>query len=358
MNSEPDSYINFLEHYGEMHPPRMRYGGEEDFLAWQRRFRETVMTLRGVLPERVKRSGQRARGAEHQGPAPEVMEETDAGDHTRFRMRLPVSEVSSPIVHLLVPKGIAAGEKRPGLVVYHGHESNIDAICGVGPPLHGADEAEHERRAYARLAVQEGYVVLALPLWGWTGRDGHVNAVGNRDKCNVIQMAGLMYGINPLALHLQDGEAALDYLASRDDVDADRLGCLGNSTGGRNTMWLAALDDRVAACVPSGCMNTFRERSLKLSSCGIQYFPGLLQFGDVTELFQLIAPRAMQLQAGEGDGLITPADRDTIERDVREVYRLLGEEGRFDYVLHEHGHLLEWEAARDFLGENLSTRRR
>lgn len=336
-----DSFVDLLNLYGEAHPPSMRYHDGDDFAEWQQRFRNTVLTLRGHLPERV-------RGAE-----PEVLEEMDAGDHTRIRMRLPVSEVASPPVHLLVPKGIQAGDLRPGLVVYHGHESNIDAICGVGDPLHGGDEGDHARRAYARLAVEAGYTVLALPLWGWAGRDGHGDLVGGRDGCNVIGMAGGMYGINPLGLHLQDGEAALDYLAARDDVDEARLGCLGNSTGGRNTMWLAAMDERVKACVPSGCMNTFRERSLKLSSCGIQYFPGLLQYGDVTELFSLIAPRAMQLQAGEGDGLITTSDRDSIERDVRAAYGSLEAENRFDYVLHGHGHLLEWEAARRFLEEHL-----
>lgn len=37
------------------------------------------------------------------------------------------------------------------------------------------------------------------------------------------------------------------------------------------TMWLTLDDERVRACVPSGCMNHFRERSQKLSSCGIQF---------------------------------------------------------------------------------------
>ena len=357
-----DSFTEMLERYGEAHPPSMRYDGDGDFSAWQRRFRETVLTLRGMVPDRV--AGE-----------PEVVEEVDVGDHTRIRMRLPVSEASRPTVHLLVPKGIEGGEKRAGIVVYHGHERDVDAICGVvaansgadnvedAPPVPGqrpvsredrrAEQDDFERRSYARVAVREGYIVLALPLWGWVGRDGHGDLIRRRDPCNVIGMAAGMYGMNPLALHLQDGEPALDYLASRPDVDAERLGCIGNSTGGRNTMWLAALDERVKACVPSGCMNTFRERSLKLSSCGIQYFPGLLQYGDVTELFSLIAPRAMQLQAGEGDALITATDRDGIETDVRAAYERLGAGGRFGYVLHPHGHLLEWEAARAFLESEL-----
>ena len=119
------------------------------------------------------------------------------------------------------------------------------------------------------------------------------------------------------------------------------------------TMWLTVFDSRVKVCVPSGCMNTFRERSLKLSSCGIQYPFGLLRFGDVPEVFCLIPPQPMQLQAGEGDGLITPAHRDDIEAQVRNAYGLVDAESSLDYVLHGDGHLLEWESAAAFLAKHL-----
>ena len=67
------------------------------------------------------------------------------------------------------------------------------------------------------------------------------------------------------------------------------------------------------------------------------------------ELFSLIAPRPMQLQAGEGDGLITPSDRDDMEEHVRRAYARLEAEESFDYALHQEGHLLKWELAAPFL---------
>jgi len=215
------------------------------------------------------------------------------------------------------------------------------------------EEGDNGLRAYALSAVRAGYVVLAPAWWGWAGRDGHVGRVGERDKCNVIQMAAGMYGLNVLALHIQDGQAAIDVLAARPEVDALRIGCLGNSYGGRTTMWLTIYDQRIRACVPSGCMNTFRERSLKLSSCAIQYLPGVLRYGDVAELFALIAPRPMQLQCGEEDGLITPGDRDSIIATVRRAYAAHGSEDQLDYALHPGGHLLVWERAEPFLRRHL-----
>ncbi len=66
-----------------------------------------------------------------------------------------------------------------------------------------------------------------------------------------------------------------------------------------------------------------------------------------------IAPRPMQMQAGEDDPLITPADRDAMEAMVRRAYALCGAEENFDYVLHPHGHLLSCEQATAFLKKHL-----
>ena len=122
-------------------------------------------------------------------------------------------------------------------------------------------------------------------------------------------------------------------------------------------MWLAIFDERIKICVPAGCMNIFRERSLKLSSCAIQYLPGLLQYGDVPELFGLIAPRPMQLQAGEGDNLITASDRDQIKWVVKKAYHLLGAEENFEYILHSRGHTFAWDLAAPFFKRHLKIER-
>lgn len=332
-----ESFIDFLEAYGGANPPSMIYREGGDFAEWQRGFRAKVDSLRGPLPGRVEL-------------APEIVESVEAEDHTRHLMRIPVSEFSALAAYLLIPRDLPSGEQQAGLIVSHGHAKyGIDSMCGV----QGMDTEDARRRAYALYAVRAGYVVLAPAWWGWVSRDGHLDRVGSRDKCNTIQNAASMYGLNVLSLHIQDGQAAVDVLAARPEVDAERIGCIGNSYGGRTTMWLTIFDERIKACIPSGCMNTFRERSLKLSSCGIQYLFGLLQYGDVPELFSLIAPRPMQLQCGELDGLITPEDRDAMEATVRQAYRALSAEEHFDYARHPDGHLLVWELAEPFLGRHL-----
>jgi len=336
MNHPSASFISLLEAFGQSQPPAMEHREGEKFAAWQKRFKDQLTHLLSPLPERPE-------------PEAEIVETVELADHIRFRLNIRVTDYSTLPANLLIPHDLGSDGKCPGMLVLHGHESDIDAICGA----RGMEEGDNDRRAYALFAVRAGYATLAPAMWGWEGRKGHLDLIGRRDKCNVIQMAAGMYGLNLMDLHLQDHRAALDLLASRPEVDAARIGCLGNSTGGRMTMWLSIFDSRVRACIPSGCMNTFRERSLKLSSCGLQYPFGLLRYGDVPELFSLIAPRPMQLQVGAQDPLITPADRDAMERTVRRAYRQLDAENGFDYVLHPEGHILQWDRAAEFLQKNL-----
>ena len=332
----PHAFTQLLERLGRAQPPSLAYEPGADCAAWQARFRQALDCLRSPLPERPE-------------PRVERVAQVEADDHVRQRLEIRVSDYSTLPANLLLPKADAPAGGRPGLLVLHGHESDIDAISGACD----LDEGEKGRRAYALSAVRAGYAVLAPSLWGWEGRDGHVERIGRRDKCNVIQMAAAMYGVNVVDLHLQDLQASLDVLADLPGVDAARVGCLGNSTGGRMTMWLSIFDGRVKACVASGSMNTFRERSLKLASCGLQYPFGLLRLGDVAELFCLIAPRPMQLQAGARDSLITPADRDAMYETVRHAYGALGAAGALDYVLHPEGHILLWERAQAFFARHL-----
>src|SRR4029079_19636812 len=52
---------------------------------------------------------------------------------------------------------------------------------------------------------------------------------------------------------------SLDYLVSRPEVDAKKLGCTGNSGGGTLTAYLMALDERIQCAAPS-CYITSLEK--------------------------------------------------------------------------------------------------
>jgi len=86
---------------------------------------------------------------------------------------------------------------------------------------------------------------------------------------------------------------ALDYLLSRKEVDAKRVGCTGNSGGGTLTTYLSALDDRIQAAAPS-CYITSWERLLDAlgPQDGEQNFPYWLSNGlDFPDFLYAFAPK-------------------------------------------------------------------
>ena len=46
-------------------------------------------------------------------------------------------------------------------------------------------------------------------------------------------------------LNLKNDKKAIDYLLTRDDVDPDRIGCVGLSLGGFRSLMLAGMDERI-----------------------------------------------------------------------------------------------------------------
>src|SRR5690606_8902254 len=53
-----------------------------------------------------------------------------------------------------------------------------------------------------------------------------------------------------MGMQLTDNVRALDFLCSLPMVDTQRIGVTGASGGGNQSMWLAALDERIKAVVP------------------------------------------------------------------------------------------------------------
>ncbi len=67
-----------------------------------------------------------------------------------------------------------------------------------------------------------------------------------------------LVGANIAQFRIWDGMRVIDYLQSRPDILADKIGCAGNSGGGTETAYLMALDERIAAASPGGFLTTYR----------------------------------------------------------------------------------------------------
>jgi dienelactone hydrolase len=102
--------------------------------------------------------------------------------------------------------------------------------------------------------VKRGFIVLTFDPVGQGERSQFWDAARGASRYNRVCGEHAVLG-NPLYLlgtnlaryRIIDGRRALDYLAARPEVDAARLGCVGNSGGGNLTAYLTALEPRIAA---------------------------------------------------------------------------------------------------------------
>jgi dienelactone hydrolase len=153
----------------------------------------------------------------------------------------------------------------------------------------------------------------------------------------------------------------LDYLETRPDVDARRIGMIGISMGGQETWITAALDPRVRVAVPVIGVNAFawtlqhdrweaRSRLLPqvyeavradlgeptidrrvYQSVWDRLTPGLLDRFDGPKLLPLIAPRPLLVLNGETDPLVPVEAARLAAESARRAYAAAGVPERFRF---------------------------
>src|SRR3989442_272327 len=122
-------------------------------------------------------------------------------------------------------------------------------------------------------------------------------------NARVVGVGALLVGGNTATFRIWDGIRSLDYLASRPEIDAKRLGCTGCSGGGTLTSYLMALDERIVAAAPS-CYITSLERLFATigPQDAEQNITGQVAFGmEHADYLLLHAPRPALLLTGTRD---------------------------------------------------------
>lgn len=133
-------------------------------------------------------------------------------------------------------------------------------------------------------------------------------------------------GYTPSGAEVWAGMRALDYLASRPDVDARRMGVTGLSGGGVISWNLAAADTRIK-CVAPVCQTGSMEQLICDrcidGHCDCAHVINYFRW-DTAHIGALIAPRPLLVAAGADDALWRPyAYKQQVDR-IRRVYEALG----------------------------------
>jgi hypothetical protein len=214
--------------------------------------------------------------------------------------------------------------RYPGVLLQSGHTQE-------GKP--------EPQRLAANLALK-GFVALAFdpigqgereqtwdaqlqgPLAGWSVPE-HIQA--GAQSILIGEAAGRYF--------LWDARRALDYLESRPDVDASRLGAAGCSGGGALTTFAGALDPRIKVVIPACYPNSYRVLFAGPDPDTEMVFPEFLARGlDVADFVELTAPTPWLIQATHDD-YFTPAGGKLVFEEARRWYALYGAEDRVRFFM-------------------------
>lgn len=206
--------------------------------------------------------------------------------------------------------------------------------------------SDHTPEPPAPALARRGYAVLCIDAYCFGERNGQ-GPGGEGEKGSAGEMTAskfqLWWGRSLWGMMLRDELMALDYLASRTEVDASRIGVTGISMGATRAWWLMALDDRLKAGVAVACLTRYQDLTVGggLKYHGIYYFvPGMLAHFDSEAVVSCAAPRPLLCMNGDSDAGSPVQGIREIEKRVAPVYALYGKPEAFRSEIHEKtGHV-------------------
>ena len=260
-----------------------------------------------------------------EAPKLEVLEEDRPEGVVRQLVQYEVEPGIKTQAYLLRPLKVTG--KVPGVAAFH---STADESIRQPAGVEGLPE-----KAFGLRFARQGRIVFCPRNYLWPDNT-HIAAKEEAEK-----FQKRMPKSKGMAKMLYDALVAVDILASLPEVDAARIGAVGHSLGAKETLYLAAFDERVKVTVSSeGGIGT------KFSNWDALWYLGdSIQKPDFThehhELLALAAPRPFLLIGGDS------ADGDRgwpfIEQALK-VYQLYEGPPRIGQYNHKKGHAVPPEA--------------
>nr|WP_211326543.1 alpha/beta hydrolase family protein [Paenibacillus flagellatus] len=270
----------------------------------QRGSRNRLYSLLGRLPPR------------NRAIAAETVFTEERDGYRLEKLKLDLNGIEPVPAYLLLPKKAKQGREKPPVILYH---HSHGGFYGVGKEELLTPAPYLQPRGYGEELTERGYAVLAIDSWVFGERSG-------RSESSVFKEM-LWHGRSMLGMMLYDAIRAVDYVASRPEVDAGKIGTVGMSMGSTMAWWLGALDTRIKAVADICCLTDYQALIADggLDRHGLYYYiPDLLTHFTASQINALIAPRPRLSLAGNLDRLTPAEGLDRIDRELSAVYASIG----------------------------------
>lgn len=262
-------------------------------------------------------------------------------------------------VFILIPPG--KGTKKCFLAPPGHQGAGKYSVAGVREIPAVAEKIEWFHYDYGLQLAKLGYVALCPDCRGFGERreaalQGEEESQFLNSTCFHLAHMAEPLGMTVVGMCTWDLMRLIDYVKARGEWDIESLGCVGFSGGGMQTLWLAALDERVKIIVISGYFYGYLDSLLRLNgNCSCNYVPHLWEYMDMGDIGAMLAPRALMIQSAKEDHLNgSRGMKNVLEQieTVREAYRLFQKEEVLFHDIWEGGHCFHGEHLKEFFEKN------
>lgn len=324
----------------------------EGIKEWQVKFYAALKNLLGRMPEPVPLR-------------PEIVERKVFPTYIREKLIFDSEKYMSVPAYVCSPVTRKRGQRFPAILCCPGHGIGKNPLVGLD--LKGKVYKEYHKMIAVRLA-EHGFVTITLDWRAFGERTERPEQKGYpHDPCNLTALVMHRLGFVLQGLHLWDAMKCIDYLQARNDVIAEKIGCIGLSLGGTMTTLIAAMDNRVgAACINGGLSippasarfgaessEGAQDRIGSIVECGSQLIPGLVYFGEDVDIGALICPRALLIQAGRYDSCSVSSMQINAYNYLEKIYKIAGAEHKIELDLFDGVHEINVPYAVDFFTRRL-----
>lgn len=301
----------------------LAFSENQDFSKWKQRLRKKFMKLIGPLyMDRGK-------------PEYEVIDSEIQKGMIIKKIVFPTNRWVMNAGYLVIPS--EKKEKYPAMVCLQGHSPGAHISIGKARNKYEMDLIRGDRD-FAIQAAKNGYVALAIEQRCFGERQEKIQRIVSQERCQDAFLHALMLGHTLVAERVSDVIRGIDLLVNLHFVDADRIGCMGNSAGGTTTYYSACIDKRIKVAVVSCSFCQYEESKMKVHHCCCGYIPGVLQYFGMEDLAGLIVPRHLLIVAGKKDRILPFGAVVKGFKTVKKIYEKAGFPENTKLVIGSDGH--------------------
>ena len=298
-------------------------------------------------------------------PNAEVVERWETRDYVAEKILFNTTPWFRVPAYVLIPKKFQG--KRPAVVDLHCHagvftfgKEKVMPVRDPHPALVELWEESYDGRSTSAELAKRGYVVISIDRFYFGERRtlfDDINSLG-MDLSNYsvedVRTANRRAGRGEATLAKSlfwagttwhgiahwDDMRTVDYLVTRPEVDASRIGCMGISMGSDRANYLCGLDERIACGVSVGWVSTLRPliRAHVDTHSFSHFLPGLTRYMDLPDLLGAMTPKPLMVLQCSRDQLYTLESMQEAVEKLERIYEIAGFPENFASQFHDMPH--------------------